>query len=175
MSTNTLSSRSHKSILYTWGGGIAGGFVGGVAMGIVLHWGANIMPFIGALYGWPTVLGGWIAHLVNSLILGLLFAVIISQRGLHPESATITDFVTYGVVYAAAIGLVVVGVVLPITVNLLGVGALPEPNVPLPGALGALLVPFSVGVAHMLYGALLGVTYGWINNASVSNLEPLGE
>jgi hypothetical protein len=140
-------------------------------MGMVLHWGANMMPLIGALYGWPTVLGGWGAHMVNSLILGVLFAVIVSQRGLHTESATITDFVTYGVVYAAAIGIVVVGVVLPITVNLLGVGALPEPDVPLLGALGALLVAFSVGVAHMLYGALLGITYGWIHNTTITTAE----
>jgi hypothetical protein len=134
-----------------------------------------MMPLIGALYGWPTVVGGWVAHVVNSLVLGVLFAVIVSQRGLHTESATIADFVTFGVMYAAAIGLVVVGVVLPVTVNLLGVGALPEPDVPLPGAIGALLVAFSVGVAHMVYGALLGVTYGWIHGSSVSDVEPVGE
>lgn len=75
-------------------------------MGVILHTGANIMPFIGALYGWPTVIG-------------LVFTLI---------------------VYAAAVGLVTGGILLPITMNVLGRQSFPEPLLPLPGVLGGLLV-----------------------------------
>lgn len=149
-----------ESPQYTWIAGIAGGLIGGIGMGIILHAGANMMPFIGALYGWPTVVGGWIGHLINSVIIGLVFTFIVSRPLVRQQTMTISGSVVVGVLYAAAVGLVTTGVMLPISMNVLGVQSLPEALVPLPGYIGGLLVVLSVAVAHLVYGLLLGATYG---------------
>lgn len=153
------SSRVSNQIRFSWVAGAASGLVAGIGMGTVFHAGANLMPFIGALYGWPTVLGGWVVHLVNSVGAGLLFAVLISRPILREQTASTAESVAAGVVYAAAIGLVSTGVLLPVSMNVLGVQSLPEPLLPLPGMLGSFLVIVSVGVAHLVYGLLLGVTF----------------
>ncbi|MDS0222619.1 hypothetical protein NDI54_14835 [Haloarcula sp. S1AR25-5A] len=159
MSQQHASSRVANLVRFRWVAGAASGLVAGIGMGIVFHAGANLMPFIGALYGWPTVLGGWVVHLVNSVVAGLIFAVIISRPVLRDQTAATAESVAAGVVYAAAIGLVSTGILLPISMNMLGVQSFPEPLVPLPGMLGSFLVIISVGVAHLVYGLLLGAAY----------------
>ena len=171
MATETISRRSYGSFTDTWGAGIAGGLIGGIAMGIVLHAGANMMPSIGALYGWPTVLGGWVGHLANSVVLGLVFAMIVSRWNMDDRTSSVAEWAFYGILYAAAIGLVTGGIMIPITVNLLGIGALPESGLPLSGLAGGLLVAFSVGVAHLVYGVLLGISYGRIHTSLASRMD----
>lgn len=144
---------------YTWGAGVAGGLVGGVAMGVVLHAGANMMPFVGALYGWPTAIGGWVAHLLHSVLIGLLFVAIVSRPLIAPQTTTLGGSLIAGVVYSAGVGLVTTGIMLPVAMSTLGTATLPESLLPLPGVLGGMLVIISVGVAHLLYGVLLGATY----------------
>lgn len=168
MATDTLRGSGYGSMSATWGAGAAGGLVGGIGMGVVLHWGANMMPLIGALYGWPTVLGGWLGHLINSLVLGLVFAVLVSRWRIHDRISDAGEWAICGVLYAVAIGLITGGVMLPITVNLMGTTSLPEPILPVPGFVGGLLVAFSAGVAHLVYGLLLGTVYGRIHTSAVA-------
>lgn len=165
MGAEAVPSTPEPTIKNTWGAGIAGGLVGGVGMGLILHAGANIMPFIGALYGWPTVLGGWIAHLINSVVIGLVFTLIVTRRLVRQQMTSVSESVVAGVVYAAAVGLVTGGVMLPITMNAIGADSFPEPLFPLPGVLGGMLIVLSVAVAHVVYGVLLGATYGWIHTS----------
>lgn len=144
------------------GAGVVGGFVGGIGMGGILHLAADLMPFIGALYGVPTVLGGWIAHLVNSVLVGVLFSLIVSRPVIRREMSTVLDATVAGVIYAAAAGLVMSGAIFPIAMNLLGRQTFPEPLLRIPGIFGGILVFLSVGVAHMVYGLLLGGIYGYV-------------
>lgn len=160
---------------FRWVAGATSGLVAGIGMGIVFHAGANLMPFIGALYGWPTVVGGWVVHLVNSVFAGLLFAAIISRPILREQATTTTESVAAGVVYAAAIGLVSTGILLPVSMNMLGVQSFPEPLVPLPGMLGSFLVIVSVGVAHLVFGLLLGTVYATVKSYHVLELSAAGE
>lgn len=165
MGAETVPSAPEPTLRNTWGAGIAGGLVGGVGMGLILHAGANIMPFIGALYGWPTVLGGWIAHLVNSVVIGLVFTLIVTRRLVRQQMTSVSESVVAGVVYVGAVGLVTGGVMLPIAMNAIGADSFPEPLFPLPGVLGGMLIVLSVAVAHVVYGVLLGATYGWIHTS----------
>lgn len=173
MATETINERSYNSVADTWGAGAGGGLIGGVAMGVILHAGANMMPSIGALYGWPTVVGGWTGHLVNSVLLGLVFALIVSRWDLDDQTSSLVDWAFYGTLYAAAVGLVTGGIMIPITVNLLGSGALPVSELPIAGVAGGLLVAFSVGVAHLVYGVVLGTTYGYIHSISLEEQDSL--
>jgi hypothetical protein len=152
-------SRVSAVTQHRWVAGAASGLVAGVGMGIVFHAGANLMPFIGALYGCPTVVGGWVVHLLNSVLAGLLFALVITRRVFEEQPTSVGEHVAAGVVFAAAIGLVSTGFLLPVSMSALGLQSFPEPLVPLPGMLGTLLVVASVGVAHLVYGLLLGWTY----------------
>lgn len=156
------TARPSTALGYLWVAGIAGGLVGGVGMGVILHAGANVMPLIGALYGHPTVLGGWLAHLVNSVLIGLLFVVIVSRPFVRDQVASLLGWAIAGMVYGAAVGLGTSGIMLPIAMNLLGTSALPEPLLPLPGVIGGLLVILSISVAHLVYGLLLGASYGYL-------------
>lgn len=172
MRTGALPWTSTESLQYTWGAGAVGGIVGGLGMGIILHAGANIMPFIGALYGWPTVIGGWVAHLVNSVLIGLVFTLIVSRPVIRQQTTTVAGSIAAGIVYAAAVGLVTGGVMLPIAMNTIGVAGFPEPLLPVPGVVGGILVVLSVGVAHVVYGILLGATYGAIHGAHTRLATP---
>ncbi|GAA3862998.1 hypothetical protein [Haloarcula argentinensis] len=159
MSQGHTVSRVSAVTRYRWVAGGASGLVAGVGMGVVFHAGANLMPFIGALYGWPSVLGGWVVHLLNSVLAGLLFAFVVSRSVFHGQIESVGESVAGGVVFAAAIGLLSTGFLLPVSMSALGVQSFPEPLVPLPGMLGSALVVASVGVAHLVYGLLLGWTY----------------
>lgn len=169
MGTDSVAYERTESLPYTWGAGVAGGVVGGVGMGVILHAGANMMPFIGALYGWPTVVGGWVAHLAHSVLIGLLFTLIVSRPMVRDETRSISGCMAVGVTYAAAVGLVTAGVMVPIAMNLIGAQTFPEPIMAVPGPVGGFLVIISVGVAHMVYGVLLGWTYGYIHTNPLSS------
>lgn len=174
MRTKTISIRLLESLHSPWGAGIGGGLVGGVAMGVILHAGSNMMPLIGALYGWPTVIGGWIAHLLNSIVIGLLFALIISFSIFQEETETVIDCIVLGLIYGVTVGLVTSGIMLPIAMNAIGTQSLPEPIFPLPGFIGGILVVISVGIAHLVYGILLGAVYGIIHTTPRAGADTSG-
>lgn len=163
-----------SAVVRPWGAGVAGGVVGGLGMGVILHAGANLMPFIGALYGWPTVVGGWVAHMVNSVLIGLVFVVLVSPPLFRDEMATVPGAIAAGVLYAAAVGLVTTGIMLPVAVNLRGAETLPQSLFPLPGVAGGVLAVVSVGVAHLVYGVLLGATYAVVHDRARGRTGPVG-
>lgn len=172
MGTDAVGHERVAQLRHPWSAGAVAGLVGGVGMGVVLHAGANVMPLIGALYGWPTVVGGWAAHLANSVLIGLLFTAIVSRGPVREHVETTAGYALTGVGYAAAVGLVTAGVMLPVTMTLRGVRTLPEPVLPLPSPFGVVVVVLSVGVAHVVYGLLLGVTYGRLGHAGLPRRAP---
>lgn len=139
--------------------GLLSGSIGGAAMGVVLHFGANAMPFIGSLYGGPTVAGGWLAHLVNSAIFGVIFAYVVTRPVLRERITGLDDYIVSGVVYATLVGLLTVGVLVPIAIRSSGLQELPQPIAETSMGVGALLLALSIGIAHVLYGIILGVAY----------------
>lgn len=139
--------------------GLLSGSIAGVAMGAILHFGANAMPFIGSLYGGATVAGGWLAHLLNSAILGVIFAYVVTRPVLRKRLTGIDDFVVTGIVYATVVGLVTVGVLLPIAIRTMGVQDLPATITGAPEGVGTMLLAASVGIAHVAYGIVLGVVF----------------
>ncbi len=159
---NVLIGRT-ESMRSTWGAGATAGLIAGLGMGLILHLGANVMSFIGALYGWPTVTGGWIVHLLNSILIALGFTFLVSRAAISERIRSVGMYIVSGIIYASAVGLVTAGVMLPATMHLRGTQTVPDPIFPLPAAIGTALVIISVAVAHLLYGILLGATYGLIN------------
>lgn len=141
-----------------WRAAVLAGLVAGVGMGLVLHAGANLMPFIGALYGHQSLLWGWMAHLVNAVVFAVLFVAIASRTLAGIYTRTASELVMLGVGFGAVLGILTGGALLPLWMGAVGAATLPEPLVPVAG-LDELATGVFFGLAHLVYGALLGGSY----------------
>lgn len=145
------------------GAGAASGVIAGIAMGVVLQLGTDLLPVLGAFVGGTSVLRGWVVHLVISTVYGVLFAVVIGNRYVNQllDPTGIADYAFGGVVYAAMLmGAGVVGTIaiLPFVTELPWTTTAGGSNVPGPQLLG-LLPAVVFGIAHVVYGVLVGVAY----------------
>jgi len=139
---------SRETSTRPWIAGIGGGLVGGVGMGLLLHFVMGAMPVVGSLYGQPTVLAGWVAHLVHSAIFGLLFVALITRTGLRSYAGTTARTTGLGTAYGAVLGIVTGAFVLPIWANAVTGAGMPVPFLSGPAFAG-----------HVVFGLLLGAVY----------------
>lgn len=153
----TATARPTKT--RTWTAGVVAGLVAGVGMGLVLQFGADAMPLVGALFGLPTVLGGWLVHLVTSVFFALLFAGVVSSPLLSDYTGTVGGTTGLGVLYGAGLGVFTGGFLLPLWLNAVRAEALPVPLLPLPTGFGEFVLPVVLALAHLVYGLLLGATF----------------
>jgi uncharacterized membrane protein YagU involved in acid resistance len=118
-------------------------------MGLIMHFVMGAMPLVGALYGQPTVLVGWIAHLFHSVVFALVFAAVVARTSLREYG--LLGMIGLGAVYGIVLEVVAAGFVLPIWANTVGAGPLPVP----------FLIPIGF-VTHLVYGVLLGAVFGYV-------------
>lgn len=71
-------------------GGLAGGLVFGAMMGMM-----GMLPMIGRMVGSPTALVGFLVHMVNSVVIGVGFAVVVGKFA-NGVGAGILTGVIYG-------------------------------------------------------------------------------
>lgn len=139
-----------------WQSGAISGLVAGIVMGIMLQ--TMMTPVIAkaipALYGMSGIAVGWAAHLFHSVVLGLVFAAIVSSTSLSKYSGSTGASAGLGVVYGIAIWAVAAAFVMPAWLGAVGFpGAPPLPN----------FNPMSL-VAHVVYGLVLGAMYVPLRN-----------
>lgn len=147
---------------------MVGGLVGGAGMGLLLQvGGSNIIRLIGAMYGVPAVPAGWIAHLFNSVVFGLIFVWTVRLPFVEDFAETLGGCIGLGLIYGALLEVVSGGVILPLAVNLTGLKQVPFPALTA-GLAGTVTLAILVGVAHLVYGALLGAVYAAVRE----NVEP---
>ena len=140
-------SNASATTTRVWSGAVAGGLAAGVGMGLIMHFVMGAMPLVGALYGQPTVLAGWLAHLVHSVVFALVFAAVLTRTSLGEYG--LLGIVGLGAVYGVVLELVAAGVVLPLWANAVGAADLPVP----------FILPIGF-VTHVVYGVLLGAVFG---------------
>ena len=131
----------------TWTAGTLAGVVAGVGMGAVLHLVMDLMPTVAALYGLEGVVGGWVAHLFHSIVFALVFAGVTSL----PRLGGLGKFPTavpVGVAYGVAVWVFGSVYAMPLWLSSIGMNAPATPNI----------APMSL-LAHVVFGALLGVVY----------------
>lgn len=135
-----------------WQAGAIGGLIGGVIMGVIL-WMMQPAVITGAIAGMYTLQGaliGWVAHLVHSVIFGVIFAAILSLPVLTRYADTVWPSAILGLIYGAILWVVAAGLVMPVWLMAVGFPVPPPfPNWTLPGSL----------VPHLVYGVVLGGTY----------------
>lgn len=146
METDTRARIETESI--HWTSAIWAALLAGVVMGFMLQFVMGMMPMIGALYGAPGLVTGWIAHLFHSVVFGLVYAVIAGRPAVAAYATRTGTGVGLGVAYGIVIWIVGAGIVMPLWMGALG---MPAPGVPN-------LDPMSL-VGHVVFGALLGGGY----------------
>lgn len=138
--------------------GAVGGLIAGVAMGVVVQFGTDLMPLFGHFAGGKSAVRGWLVHLITSVLFGLAFAVFVSIPLFHELSGSLGGCVLLGIIHATVLATVMIGVGLPVASIVLGTPQAAADRIPGPGL--ADLVESSVFAAsHLVYGAVLGAVY----------------
>ena len=140
-----MSTRELKLGAY---GGFAGGLIFGAMMGMM-----GMLPMIGSMLGQPTAGAGFVVHMVNSVIIGAGFAIVLGRLVSGTRSG-----VGLGLAYGGAWW--VLG---PLTLMPLFMGM--DFGVNWNAAAAAAMVPSLVG--HLMYGGVLGLVYAWLRHRDV--------
>ena len=133
-----------RQIRYGIYGGLVGGLVFGALMGMM-----GMLPMIGKMVGHPSATAGFLAHLTISAAIGAGFAVVFSRaiRGLG-------DGLSYGLLYGGVWWLLGPLTLMPL---FMGMGLGVHWNI----AAAVKMFPSLAG--HLVYGALLGITYAFLS------------
>lgn len=132
-----------------WQAGVLGGLFGGALMGVLLSvlMTPVIQNAIPALWGLSGGVAGWVIHMANAAILGVVFAAL--AKSLPQYSSSVGQSTALGAIYGVVLWVVLAALVMPVWLSMVGfAGAPPLPN----------FNPMSL-VAHLVYGIALGATY----------------
>ena len=142
---------------WDWRSGAISGLLAAVVMGvgITLTQQVTMQVAIAGLYGQSgNLVAGWAAHLFHGTLFGVLFAAILADPGLYHLTDWPRKTVLAGIVYSMVLAVAGAGIVMPMWLELVGVTA--------PGTILALSGPMLVW--HLLYGAVLGVLFPFIED-----------
>ncbi len=131
-------------------GGLAGGVVFGAMMGMM-----GMLPMIGKMVGHPSAVTGFLAHLVLSALIGASFVVIF-----HGFIRGASGGLGYGLVYGGAWWLLGPLTLMPL---MMGMGLGVNWN----AAAASQMLPSLVG--HLIYGAILGLSYALLQSRTTSH------
>ncbi len=129
--------------------GIYSGLAGGVVFGALMAM-MGMLPMIANMVGSPSAWSGFFVHLMISATIGGSFAVLLNAAGLRGGVAS-------GLAYGFAWWILGPLTLMPL---FMGMGLGVNWNV---AAMGQAM-PSLVG--HLIFGGILGVTYGWLQNRS---------
>jgi len=143
------------------------GLVAGVPTGILLQFGTDVLVLLGAFVG-GSVLVGWVVHLVPSAAFGAMFGWMVTWPVFRTLSDTMAGTIFVGVIHGVVwYAYVVIGVGVPGIVRLLGYDPIGPVSSLVPGTTGFSLLTAGVfGLAYVLWGALLGFGYAWLEAES---------
>ncbi len=127
--------------------GILGGRAGGAVFGMMMAM-MGMLPMIGAMAGYPSALYGMVVHMAISAVIGGQFALLFGNR---PNSSG--RWVGYGLAYGGAWWVLGPLTLMPLFMGM-GLGV----NWNLQAA--AQMLPSLMG--HLVFGALLGWVYSWL-------------
>jgi hypothetical protein len=138
-----------------WRAGALAGLTAALAMGVAIT--ATdlgvIRSSIAGLYGFEGSLAvGWLAHLFHGTLFGALFAVVLTDPGLHRVEESPPKTVLAGLAFGLGLAVVATGFVMPVWLGVVGVGS--PPGVPF-------LTAGTVGW-HLVYGLALGATFPYV-------------
>ena len=140
-----MSTRELKLGAY---GGFAGGLLFGAMMGFM-----GMLPMIGSMVGQPTAGAGFAVHMVNSVIIGAGFAIVLGRFVSGTGSG-----VGIGLAYGGAWWFLGPLTLMPL---FMGMGFGVNWN----SAAAVAMLPSLVG--HLMFGGVLGLVYAWLRHRQV--------
>lgn len=90
------------------------GLFGGVLFGGIIQLWMETMIDVGAMYGDHSVVRGWIAHLIHSVVGAFVFTGIVSYTRLRQYVTTAAHRVAFGLLYGFILWSIFSGIILPI-------------------------------------------------------------
>ena len=129
--------------------GAAGGLLGGLVFGAMMAT-MGMLPMIGKMVGHPSALTGFLVHMVNSALIGAAFAALLGRLTFRTVGG-----LGYGLAYGTGWWLLGPLTLMPLFMGM-GFGV----NWTLAAA--TKMLPSLVG--HLMFGAILGVSYAWLRN-----------
>lgn len=142
---------------WDWQSGAISGLLAAVVMGvgITVTQQATVQVAIAGLYGQAgNLVVGWLAHVVHGTLFGVVFALVLAEPGLYHLTDWPWKTVLAGIVYGVVLAVGGAGIVMPIWLELLG-GPAPE-------TIPSLSAPMLVW--HLLYGAVLGILFPYVED-----------
>ncbi len=130
------------------------GLLGGIAFGIPLQFVIGRMGAIGAMYngGVPSLTIGWAAHIVHSILFGVIFGMATEFQPLHSwMERGIATAAVVGVGFGIALWSVNIAFIWPSWLQL--VGFPPAENMSVP------FVAMRPLLGHVLYGVIVGTVF----------------
>lgn len=143
--TTTETIVGEETARNTWTSAILGGFAGGLAFGVLLQT-MGMMPVIASLYGAESAAFGWVAHLFNSVVFGLIFAAAVVRTDYR--NAELRTMTLLGAGYGVVLWVVAAAIVMPIWMSAIGLDAPAVPNLDVASLAG-----------HLVYGLVLGAAF----------------
>ncbi|MGM0604886.1 MAG: hypothetical protein ACQETB_04350 [Halobacteriota archaeon] len=126
--------------------GVGAGIVFGLMAQLLMP---DLMGMIAALYGLEgNVIVGWVAHLVHSLIFGLVYAAAVTPVRLRGYAGRVSSGSVVGLVYGVLVWLVAASIVMPLWIGTVTGMAPPVPDFNVMSLVG-----------HAVYGIILGAAY----------------
>jgi hypothetical protein len=160
MATTTTSTpaRQYRSPWTALGRGAGSGLVAGLVFGLLIHFVLGRMVTIGALYtlGDPNLTIGWIAHAFNSLLFGGIFGLLALTNRFGPYLERVQTALGAGILFGTALYVVNIGLIWPLWLNSVGLGA----------NMGVPFLPMMPFVGHLVYGLILGLGVGLLTESA---------
>ncbi|WP_227380557.1 histidine kinase [Haladaptatus halobius] len=154
MATETDSEHVSDAEMTTTGGwqaGVIAGLSGGAVMGVMLTIAMRpvIEHAIPALWGLDGGLAGWIIHMSNAAIFGVIFAAVATQPSVRNYTTSLGQSAVLGIGYGVVLWIVAAVIVMPLWLQAVGFANAPAfPNISMKSLMG-----------HIIYGLVLGLVY----------------
>lgn len=147
------------------GAGAVGGFLAGIAMGILLHLTTDVIAVLGSFAGQEGVVRGWLVHMVISIGYGVVFAFVVAYPPVADFTASfgLLEWVLAAVTYTVMVGAFSLSV-LPFVFELPWQSGGTTPFVSGAPGITSILPGVAFAVAHLLFGAILGAVYAELDS-----------
>lgn len=153
MATNTQTETKFGTGEINWLWAAVAGMLATVAFGGVMianGGGGVIKGAIPALYGLgPSLVAGWVIHIVHGAVLGLVYAAVVSVGPIRTYADKIGGGLALGAVYGVVTTVALAWLLMPVWLSAVGFPKAP----PLPN------VQMSSLIGHVVFGVVLGAIY----------------
>ncbi|PSQ19037.1 hypothetical protein BRD00_01960 [Halobacteriales archaeon QS_8_69_26] len=138
----------------TLGRAVAAGVAGGAVFGVVIQFGIGRMAAIGALYtfGIPTVSVGWLAHMMHSVLFGVVFGMATEVEPFHTwMEERLATAALVGIGFGVLLYAVNIAFVWPFWLETVEFAPAADWSIP--------YTPVRPLVGHLVFGVILGSSF----------------